>query len=213
MRITVIGGIGYTGSAIGAEAARRGHDVTSFSRVAPTDPVSGVDFQRGSRLSAAVRATVAADSEVVISSLSPRGDLDGKLSEVDLALATSAAGTGLRFGVVGGSSALRLVEGRPRIDEGNSIPPQFVEEGHQIVAILDALRQSGDAVDWFSVSPAANYGPYAPGPELGVFRVSGKVTLFDPDGKSEFSGPDFAAAIRNEIEKPHYRRARFGVAY
>ena len=32
MKITIVGGTGYTGSAIATEAAKRGHEVASFSR-------------------------------------------------------------------------------------------------------------------------------------------------------------------------------------
>ena len=38
-RITVIGGTGYAGSAIVAEAAARGHQVTALSRSLPDAPI------------------------------------------------------------------------------------------------------------------------------------------------------------------------------
>ena len=41
-RITVIGGTGYAGSAIVAEAAARGHHVTALSRSLPDAPIPNV---------------------------------------------------------------------------------------------------------------------------------------------------------------------------
>ena len=55
-RITVFGGTGYAGSAIVAEAARRGHEVTSVSRSVPEQQVEGVRYETGSVLDADVRA-------------------------------------------------------------------------------------------------------------------------------------------------------------
>ena len=46
-RIVVIGGTGYAGSAIVAEAAVRGHEATAFSRSAPAAPVPGVHYVQG----------------------------------------------------------------------------------------------------------------------------------------------------------------------
>ena len=45
--ITVIGGTGYAGAAIVAEAARRGHAVTAISRTAPGTPAEGVTYVTG----------------------------------------------------------------------------------------------------------------------------------------------------------------------
>ena len=46
-RIVVIGGTGYAGSAIVAEAAARGHEVTALSRSLPADRIEGVDYIQG----------------------------------------------------------------------------------------------------------------------------------------------------------------------
>jgi uncharacterized protein YbjT (DUF2867 family) len=52
--ITVVGGTGYAGSAIVREAAKRGHDVVSFSRNVPAEEarVEGVRYETGSMLDA-----------------------------------------------------------------------------------------------------------------------------------------------------------------
>ncbi len=61
--------------------------------------------------------------------------------------------------------------------------------------------------------PGSELRPYVPGEELGRYRIGGEVALFDAEGKSAISGPDFAAAIVAEIDTPTHRRAQFSVAY
>jgi uncharacterized protein YbjT (DUF2867 family) len=51
-RISVLGGTGYAGSAVVAEAAQRGHTVTSISRNAPEQRIDGVEYVEGSLLDA-----------------------------------------------------------------------------------------------------------------------------------------------------------------
>ena len=46
-RIVVVGGTGYTGGNIVAEAASRGHDVVSISRSAPREAAPGVRYELG----------------------------------------------------------------------------------------------------------------------------------------------------------------------
>ena len=59
-RITVLGGTGYGGAAVVAEAARRGHAVTACSRHAPERPVAGVTYETRSLLTPG-SSTISAD--------------------------------------------------------------------------------------------------------------------------------------------------------
>lgn len=213
--VTVIGGTGYAGSAIVKEAAGRGHDVISFSRTVPEADarVEGVRYEAGSMLDAEARTRAITGSDVVVSALSPRGELDGRIVEADLALAHLAGEEGVRFVVVGGFSSLRSELGGKRIAEGDDLPPEFAGEARQMVAVLESLIDTDDSVDWAFVAPAMNFGAYAPGESLGHYRVGGEVALFDSEGVSAVSGADFALAIVDEIEKPVHHRAQFSVAY
>src|SRR5215217_3708599 len=76
-RISVFGGTGYAGSNIVAEAVQRGHSVRSVSRNLPEQRVDGVDHLQGSILDADTRAKVLADSDVVVVTVAPRGDMAG----------------------------------------------------------------------------------------------------------------------------------------
>ena len=214
-RITVVGGTGYAGSAIVAEAARRGHEVVSVSRNLPAEEarVEGVRYETGSLVDADVRARAVADAEVVVSSLSPRGELDGRIVEVDRELAALADQHGARFVVVGGYSSLRLEEGGPRQAETGQIPPEYAGEALQMNEVLGELLGGSDSLDFVFVSPAMQFGAYAPGEALGRYRVGGEVAFTDEDGVSAVSGADFALAIVDEIETPAHRRQHVSVAY
>jgi putative NADH-flavin reductase len=213
--ITVVGGTGYAGSAIVREAAKRGHDVVSFSRNVPAEEarVDGVRYETGSMLDAEARLRAVTGSDVVVSSLSPRGELDGRIVEADLALADLAAEHGVRLGVVGGYSSLRLEEGGPRMAETDQLPPEFASEAKQMNEVLVRLGDAPEALDWFFVSPAMNFGAYAPGESRGEYRTGGDLAFADAEGVSAVGGADFALAIVDEIETPKHRRAHFSVAY
>ncbi|GAA2523504.1 NAD(P)-dependent oxidoreductase [Winogradskya humida] len=212
-RLTVIGGTGYTGAAIVREAAARGFEVTAYSRSEPTEPVPGVRYEQGSMLDEASRVKAVGTGEVIISALSPRGDLEGKLGDVDAHLAELAGLSGVRFGVIGGFSSLRPQAGAPRFTESGEVPPQFAAEAKEMADIADALTAAPESLDWFFVSPAAEYGSYAPGEATGSYRLGSDVAFFDEAGKSAVSGADFAKAVVDEVQNPKHHRAHFSVAY
>ncbi len=114
-RITVLGGNGYVGAAVVAEARKRGHDVTAVSRTAPSSPVAGADYVEGSVLDADVLERTTAGRDVVLVALSPRGDMAGKVEGVVEELIARLAGTSTRLGYVGGASSLLAEEGGPRL--------------------------------------------------------------------------------------------------
>jgi putative NADH-flavin reductase len=214
-RITVIGGTGYAGSNVVREAASRGHDVISYSRHLPAEDarVAGVRYETGSMRDADTRARAVAGAEVVVSTLSPRGELDGRLVEVDRELAALAAQEGARIAVVGGFSSLRPEAGAPRFAEGDGIPAEYASEAKQMNTILGELLASTESTDWTFFSPAEQFGSYAPGEALGRYRLGGDVAFFDESGVSAISGPDFALAIVDELERAEHRRAHVSVAY
>lgn len=215
VKVTVVGGTGYAGSAIVEEAAARGHEVTSFSRTAPEEEarVAGVRYVTGSVLDTEAVANAVAGSDVVVSALSPRGALDGHIVDADLALASLAAEHGFRLGVVGGFSSLRQEEGGPRMAETDQLPPEFAAEAVQMNTVLVQLGGTPETADWFFVSPAMQFGAYVPGERRGIYRTGGEVAFFDADGVSAISGSDFAIAIVDEIDRPAHHRAHFSVAY
>ncbi|MFC0678737.1 NAD(P)-dependent oxidoreductase [Lysobacter korlensis] len=213
MRITVLGGTGYAGSAITGEAERRGHDVTSLSRAMPAEPVPGVLYRTGSVLDDAVLAESVRGPDVVFEALSPRGELAGKLEGVVGRLLPLAAAAGVRLGVLGGASSLEVSPGGPRLVDVRPPAPEVAVEVHTGIALLDIVRGAPEELDWFFVSPAAGFGAWAPGERTGRYRLGDDVLLTDENGKSLISAADLAVAILDEIEQPKHSRRRFHVAY
>jgi putative NADH-flavin reductase len=211
-RISVFGGTGYAGGNIAAEAARRGHTVTSFSRNLPEQPADGVEYVQGSLLDPTTRAQALEAADVVVVTVAPRGDMAGAVRDGIKALATEAEQAGVRVGVIGGAGSLHVAEGGPRLFDTDAFPADYKPESLEMADSLDDLRAT-ERLDWFYVSPPAAFGAFAPGEALGTYRVGGDVLLSDDEGNSFIGGADFGRALVDEIEQPAHRRARFTVAY
>jgi hypothetical protein len=212
-RVTVLGGTGYGGSAVVREAARRGHEVTAVSRTAPTEPVPGVTYITASVLDADVLNRVVAEADVVFEALSPRGDMAGKVEEVFTNLIAAAEASGTRLGVLGGASSLLVSPDGPTLIDVAPPPPEVRPEVELGINKLAELRASAEPLDWFYVSPAAEFGAWVPSTETGQFRLSDDVLLKGADDTSEISAGDLAIAVVDEIEQPTHRRRRFHVAH
>ena len=209
--IAVIGGTGYAGSAIVTEAASRGLTVRSLSRNAPADAPAGVEVVTGSALDAETVAAVTEGADVIIGSLSPRGELVGHLAEAYGLAIDAARTTGAKLIIVGGFSTLRTAADGARIADGDDIPAAYIGEAREVAAFLPVLQASD--VDWLFVSPAQTYGSYNPGEQLGRYRVSGDVVSFDADGKSEISGADFGLGIVDLAVGDEHHRAHLQLSY
>jgi uncharacterized protein len=214
-RITILGGTGYAGAALAAESAMRGHDVTVVSRTGPADPVPGVQYVTGSVLDASLLDEVVAGRDVVISALSPRGDMAGKVEDVLRDLARRVEGTPTRVAHIGGASSLLVEPGGPRLWDvtQSHIPDDVKPEVETGMRILDDFRATPDSVDWFYVSPAEKFGAWVEAPVTGSYRLGGDVLVRDEAGESTISAGDLALAVVDEIEQPAYRRKRFTAAH
>lgn len=211
-KLVVFGGTGYAGSRIGAEALRRGHEVVGVARNPGAVP-DGVEAVRGSLHDEDFVARVAKDADVVVVA-TPARALDGeKLIDAVPALSRIAREQGVRLSFVGGASSLLVAEGGPRLFDTPEFPDEYKEEAGNHAEVLDLLRDQPADLDWFYVSPAAEFGAWTPGERRGEYRVGGDVLVTDENGKSHIGGDDYAIAFVDEIEDPKHRRARFTVAY
>ncbi|MFT0848195.1 NAD(P)H-binding protein [Actinomycetaceae bacterium L2_0104] len=215
-RINILGGTGYAGSRLAREAVSRGHKATSFTRSLPEESVEGVDYRAGDLLDATFLASAFEDADVVISALSPRGTMsDDTLFRTLLKdAARVAAERGVRFGVIGGAGSLFTEEGGPLYVDTPDFPEFARAESRTLGGVLEDLQANSDEqLDWFMVSPAAEFGAHVPGTRTGHYRVGNDVLLYDDNGVSAISGDDLAIAIVDEIEKPVHHRGRFTVGY
>lgn len=65
-------------------------------------------------------------------------------------------------------------------------------------------------LDWTFFAPAMMIQP---GERTGQFRTSAQGHLFDANGESKISSPDYAIAMVDELEKPQHLRQLFTVGY
>ncbi|WP_433498259.1 NAD(P)-dependent oxidoreductase [Sphaerimonospora sp. CA-214678] len=213
-RITVIGGTGYAGSAIVAEAAARGHEVTVLSRSLPAERVPDVKYVQGDATDEAALSSVVSGADVVVGALAPRGPLAGSFREVYRTIARLVDAEGVPLFVVGGFSSLRPAAGAPRfVEDLSSAPAEIHDELITVAAlVVDDLPATPETLDWVFVSPAAKFGSFAPGERLGEYRVGDDVAV-QPDGGGAISGADYALGFVDLVEKRNYHRAHVNLAY
>ncbi|MFT4259193.1 NAD(P)-dependent oxidoreductase [Microbacterium sp.] len=211
-RIVVLGGTGYAGRHIVAEAVSRGHDVVAVSRSTPSDPVVGAEYVQGTALDLAPVADTFTAVDAVVSALSPRGDMADRVLEALTNLVGLLSGTSTRLGVVGGAGGSLVAPEGPRLFDLD-FPEEYRHEAQVGIDSLALLEATDAGLDWFFVHPAEVFGPWAEGVRTGQYRDGGDVLVRDAEGKSFISGADFAVAVVDEIEQGNHRRERFTVGY
>ncbi len=210
-RIAVIGGTGYAGRNIAAEAASRGHTVLSVSRKASSERVPGVTYLEGTILDTTSLTREIDGVDVVVVTVAPRGDMAGQVRPSIAALVEALPGD-VRVGVVGGAGGSLVAPGGPRlIDTG--FPEEFKAEALEMIGVLEDLQADQSGRDWFFVHPAGGFGSFNPGERTGSYRDGGDLLVTDEAGESFISGPDFGIAVVDEIEAPKHVRGRFSVGY
>ncbi|WP_458042348.1 MULTISPECIES: NAD(P)-dependent oxidoreductase [Bacteria] len=211
-RIVVIGGTGYAGSHIVAEAARRGHTALSVARTAASDRQEGVTYIEGSLLDVPGLVAEIQGAEVVILSVPARGEMAG-LVRPAVAELVATLQPGTRIGVIGGAGGSLSAPGGPRVIDLPSFTEEYKPEAFEAIGILEDLQAGDPPVDWFFVHPAGGFGMWNPGERTGSYRDGGDVIVTDADGESFISGADLAVAVLDEIEAPKHTRERFTVGY
>jgi uncharacterized protein len=213
-RIVVIGGTGYAGSAIVAEAATRGHDVTAFSRSLPADRNQAVNYVQGDATDQTTLAAVISGADVVVAALAPRGPLAGPFRELNRTIARLADTEKARLFVVGGFSSLRPAAGAPRfVEDLSDVPAEIRDEVLAGAAlIIEDLPTAPETLDWVFVSPARMFGSFAPGERLGKYRLGDDIALSPEDGGA-ISSHDYAIGLLDLIERDDHHRTHVNLAY
>jgi uncharacterized protein len=214
-RITVIGGTGYAGSAIVAEAAARGHQVTALSRSLPEAPIPNVTYVQGDALDEATFSAPIQGADVVVGALAPRGPLvAGAFRDVYRTIARLADAAGVPLFVVGGYSSLRPVPGADRfVTDLSHIPAELHDEIRAGAAlIIEDLPATPATLDWVFVSPALRFGAHLPGERLGRYRLGDDVAVQPEDGGA-ISAADYALGFVDLIEKGEHHRAQVNLGH
>lgn len=210
-RIAVIGGTGYAGRNIAAEAVARGHEVTSYTRTLPETPQDGVTYATGSILDTAALAEAVSGDDIVIVAAAPRGEMAGVLRPAIKAF-VEALPEGARVGVVGGAGGSLVAPGGPRLVDGD-FPADYKPEALEMSGVLEDLQAAGPVRDWFLIHPAGGFGPWNDFDRRGTYRDGGDVLVVDADGESNIGGADFGVAVIDEVENRRHVGERFTVGY
>lgn len=213
-RITVLGGTGFAGSAIVAEAAARGHEVISYSRSLPESRIPNVTYVQGDAADEAALSTAIDTADAVVGALAPRGALAESFRDVYSNIARLADAKKKPLYIVGGFSSLRPASEAPRfVSDLSHAPAEYHAELTTVSALVSVdLPETPASLDWVFVSPAGKFGAHAPGERLGRYRVGDDVAL-QPDGGGEISGADYALGFVDVIEKDEHHRAHINLAY
>ncbi|WP_431778452.1 NAD(P)-dependent oxidoreductase [Microbacterium aurantiacum] len=211
-RIAVIGGTGYAGSHIVAEAVSRGHTVVSVARSVPAERIEGATYVEGTILDVPSLVAELEGVDVVVSTVAARGDMLGNVRQNIAALVDRLPGT-VRIGVIGGAGGSLIAPGGARLIDQPSFTEEYKPEALEAIGILEDLQADDRGHDWFYVHPAGGFGAWNAGERTGSYRDGGDVLVTDADGESFISGADLAVAVVDEIENPRHSRERFTVGY
>ena len=213
MKIALIGGTGFVGSAVLQELLQRGHEVTALARnPGKYTAHAKLKVVEADALDAAQVAAAVEGHDAVIDSYNP-GWSEPRIHDMFLegtrAIVDGVKRSGVkRVLIVGGAGSLFVAPGVQLVDT-----PHFPAEYKQgALAAREALNQirAETALDWTFLSPAALL---APGPRTGKFRIGADELLMDGDKPAGLSVADLAVAIVDEIETPKHIRKRFTAAY
>jgi len=211
-RIAVIGGTGYAGSHIVAEAADRGHTVVSVARSVPAERIEGATYIEGTLLDVPGLVAELEGVDVVVVAVPARGDMAGNV-RTNVAELVVELPRSVRVGVIGGAGGSLVAPGGARVVDQPSFTEEYKPEALEAIGILEDLQANDHGHDWFYIHPAGGFGAWNPGERTGAYRDGGDVIVVDDAGESYISGADLAVAVVDEIEQPRHHRERFTVGY
>lgn len=219
-KIVVFGGGGRAGSAVVAEASRRGHEVTAAVRDPAAHPDLGGDavtIVQGDISRAADVDRLVADHDAVVNAVTPLKGPD-EIDKLDPQFFVTAAHHLLaalgahgnpRLVLVGHFANLYAPDGR--IVAETSEFPDFLRgfvQSH--TAGLEVFRGAPPEIDWVMLAPPANLNVESP--RTGHYRLGGEDAAPAVDGApAHLSYSDLAVAIVDELDAPTRHRARVSV--
>ena len=213
MKIALIGGSGFVGSALLEELLRRGHQVTALARnPAKLAARKGLAVVSANALDAAQVSQAVVGHEAVISAYNPgwqEPNIHALFLQGSKAITEGVKHSGVkRLLMVGGAGSLFVAPGVQLVDTPN-FPAEYKQGALAAREALTQIRTETE-LDWSFVSPPVFL---APGERKGGFRVGGDEVLMDGDKPAGISVADLAVAIVDEIETPRHVRSRFTVGY
>lgn len=213
VKVALLGGTGFVGSAVRAELLTRGHVVTVFtrdpSRVVPEERLRAValDVFNPDQVAARVRG-----HDVVVSAFNAGwknpGLYDDYLRGTRAIVAGVKASEVRRLLIVGGAGSLEVAPGVQFVDT-----PEFPIAGKAgALAAREALHliRTEHELEWTFLSPPIQVET---GPRTALYRTGRDTPIVGANRNSRISVADLAVAIVDWVERPHHVRERFTVGY
>ncbi|MCG8915883.1 NAD(P)H-binding protein [Actinokineospora sp. PR83] len=210
MKIAVVGATGMAGSRIAAEAVRRGHTVSGFSRSGGSGeraPGGFASFTADATDPAAM-ARLAAQHDVIVLATRQAPGTKGDVASPVTTVLDAALASGRRVVVIGGAGPLRSPDSdRLVVDDPRFVPREWRSTAQASVDQFNAC--AAHPADWTYLSPPALLEP---GERTGSYQRGGNRILVDANGMSQITADDLAVAVLDEIEDPQPGSRHFTVA-
>jgi len=212
VNVLLFGASGNIGSAIARELVARGHAVTAATRAGSGVEGLALAVRRADATDPAEVAAAAAGQDAIISAIGPKqgpDDQEEVLVGGAQGLIAGARRAGVRrLVVVGGGGSLLVASGERLLDTAD-FPAAWKPGALAQAAALELYRAAGD-LDWTYISP-----PFLieAGERSGHVRLGGDAVLYDAQGVSRITYPDFAIALVDELEQGRAIRRRITLAY
>ncbi|MBG9789049.1 MULTISPECIES: NAD(P)-dependent oxidoreductase [Brevibacillus] len=209
MKIAIIGATGRAGKLIMQEAVQRGHEVTAIVRDA-----SKLDQnQKVAVLQKDVFDLTTQDLnkfDVVVNSFGAKpGEEHLHVDAGNVLIEALKNAPQTKLFVVGGAGSLFVDEAKTvRLYETPEFPKEYLATATNQGKNLEILKQS-NLPQWTFLSPSAMFEP---GERTGRYQKGEENLLVNAKGESSISMEDYAIAVLDELENPHFVNKRFTVA-
>nr|WP_278431085.1 NAD(P)-dependent oxidoreductase [Brevibacillus laterosporus] len=209
MKVAIIGATGRAGKLIMQEAVQRGHEVTAIVRDA-----SKLDQnQKVAVLQKDVFDLTTQDLnkfDVVVNSFGAKpGEEHLHVDAGNVLIEALKNAPQTKLFVVGGAGSLFVDEAKTvRLYETPEFPKEYLATATNQGKNLEILKQS-NLPQWTFLSPSAMFEP---GERTGRYQKGEENLLVNAKGESSISMEDYAIAVLDELENPHFVNKRFTVA-
>ena len=217
MKVALIGGTGFVGSALLDELLQRGHQGVALARdpqkytARPGLSVVRADVQDAQQVQQAVAGCDAVLSGFNAGWNNPDIYQDFMNGSRAIQAGTKAAGV-KRYIVVGGAGSLYAAPGLQIVDTPEF--PAAIRDGARAARdLLKELQDSEQQLDWTFLSPPIGFHPGERGQRTGQYRVGKDQPLMNGDQPGTISAADLAVAVVDELERPAHVRERFTIGY
>lgn len=217
MKIALIGGTGFVGSAILKEALNRGQQVTAVLRHPEKLSIKDKNLKviPGNVMDTEKLSELIKGNDAVVSAYNPgwsNPDIYNEFLKGSLSIQAAVKKSGIKRLITLGGAGSSYIAPNLQLIDTPEFPAEWKAGALAARDYLNILRKE-DELDWTFVTPAIEMHPGTSGVRKGIYRTGLENPVFDENKKSIISVEDVAVAVVDELEKPKHVRQRFTIAY